>query len=119
MLKPFGKIVVTAGGTPVRATSGQDDPDKSVPTQSFIIQALPGNSGVVYVFAGGNNFSGDHRTSLDVCIAIIPAPTSPTAGPFPSASFSVPVAPSALNIADIWIDVSVSGNGALITSLAG
>ncbi len=119
MLKPFGKIVVTAGGTPVRATSGQPDPTLSVPTQSFLIQALPGNTGLIYVFAGGANFSGDHRTSLDVCIAILPAPASSTNGPFASASLSVPVAPSALNISDIWIDSSVNGGGALITALAG
>lgn len=119
MLKPFGKVTVTTGGTPVRATVNQTDPALPVPTQAFVVQVLPGNTGLVYVFAGGGNFSGDHRTTLDRCIAILPAPASATTGPFASASFAIPVIPNGMNLADIWIDVSVNGNGAIVSVTAG
>lgn len=121
MLRPFGKVTVTTGGTPVRATDNlvnQVTP-LSVPVQAFLVQALPSNAGVVYIFQGGANFSGDHRGDLDQCIAILPAPTDATTGPFPSASFGMPVIPSGLNLADIWIDVGSNGDGVLISATVG
>lgn len=119
MLQSFGKVTVAAGGTPSRATANRADPSEPVPTQSFVVQALPGNTGLVYIFSGGANFSGDHRTSLDRCIGILPAPTSATNGPFSSASFSVPNIPNGLNLADIWFDVGVSGDGVIVAATAG
>ena len=118
MVKSFGQVIVAAGGTPARATVNQGTPSTPVSLQSVRIQVRPANTGLLYVFQGGSNFSGDHRTSRDVCLAILPAPASTTSGPFEKyeAQFVVPVG---LNLADIWLDVSVNGDGAIVSGTVG
>ena len=120
MLTPFGQVVVPTPGTPVRVTVNLDDPSLTVPVQSFVLQVRPENTGLVYIFQGGANFAGvDDRATRRRCIGILPAPASAVNGPFASASFSVPVAPAALNAGDVWIDVSVAGNGVIVSGLTG
>lgn len=120
MLQPFGKVVVTSAGTPVRATLNQPVPSQSLGVQSFMVQALPGNAGIVYVFACGASFAGvDDRTTLIYCIAILPKPTSATTGPFPSASFSIPVIPAGIDLSSIWIDAATSNDGVIISGTRG
>ncbi len=118
MQRSLGKITVTSAGTPQRITAGLTVPGNAVPIQSLLLQALPANTGIVYVFAGGNNFSGDHRTDLVRCVGLIAAPSDATKGPFPSLSISIPNVPGALNLADYWLDVGVSTDGVVVTYTA-
>ena len=115
MITPFGKVTVAVPGTATRATVNQSDPTRPVPVQSFMVQALPGNTGVTYVFACGGSFSDD-RTNLTKCIGILPAPADPVDGPFPSLSVGKPMIPAGDDLTRIWIDVSVAGNGAVISA---
>lgn len=121
MLKSFGRVTVTAAGTPVRATNNVaaavGGPSARQGVQSFMIQADPANTGILYVFAGGDNFAGDHRTDGLGLVAIIPAPASATTGPFTTASFGMPNVPAGLNLNDIWIDTSVNGSRAIVSAL--
>ena len=118
MVRSFGQVIVTTAGTPVRATANLAVPGTSVPLQSLRIQVRPANTGILYVFQGGGNFSGDHRTTRDVALAILAVPASATTGPFDKyeVSFVVPVG---LNLADIWLDASVSGDGGIISGTVG
>lgn len=118
MVRSFGQVTVATGGTPSRATANQTVPGTVVPLQSVRIQVRPANTGLLYIFQGGANFSGDHRTSRDVCLAILAAPANVTTGPFEKyeAGFIVPVG---LNLADLWLDVSVNGDGGIISGTVG
>jgi len=115
--QPFGKVVVTTGGTPTRATANQVDPTARVAVQSFMVQVLPGNTGLIYVRQKGS--LADDRTNLLKTVAILPAPGSATTGPFPSVTFSKPLTSAGFNLADIYIDASVDGEGALIVGTTG
>jgi hypothetical protein len=116
----YGQVIVAAAGTPARATSNLDDPARTVPIQSFMVQVRPENTGLVYVFQGGANFAGvDDRATRRRCLAILPAPADAVEGPFHSVSISQPVIPASGSLSDIWLDVSVSGNGAIISATTG
>jgi hypothetical protein len=120
MLLPYGKVTVTTAGTPVRATSNLSVPADPVPVQSFFVQAAPANTGIVYIFQGGANFTGtDDRTTLRRCIGILPPPGDASAGPFPAASYAQPVIPAGMNLADIWFDTSVSGSAVIVSAVTG
>jgi hypothetical protein len=47
--------------------------------------------------------------------AAIPAPASGTTGAFASQTFTIVNAPGGINLADFYLDVSVSGEGVLIS----
>ena len=122
MLKSFGKVTVAVAGVPARATANLSAAQqaKSNPLQSVQFQALPANTGKVYIYAVGPNFTAtDDRTNLTRCIALLPAPSNSTTGPFPSASFSLPNVPAGIDLSDLWIDVDVNGNGVVIAGTVG
>ena len=119
MVRSFGQVTVAAGGPPARATANLAVPATNVPLQTVRIQVRPANTGLLYIFHGGGNFSGDHRTSRDVCLAILAAPASVTTGPFETYEAGVFVVPVGVNLADLWIDVSVNGDGAIISGTVG
>lgn len=117
MVQSFGKVTVTTGGTPVRATSITG---KLVGVQSIMVQALPANTGLIYVLREDKLDAvaadvGDNRTSLAKVIAIIGVPSSATAQP-PSASISIPNARNGEDLRKIWIDAGVNGEGALVVA---
>lgn len=116
-MKSFGQVVVTAGGTPVRATSNQSDPTKRVGLQSLTVQVRPANTGLLYIRMGNSPL--DDRTTRSTVLAILPAPASATSGPFASVTFSIPVAPAGLNLADIYLDASVNGDGGILSGTVG
>jgi len=105
-------VTVPSAGTPVQVTATR------IPAQAVLIQALPLNSGRVVVGfdntvranASGANPSGP-------VLAIIGAPASTTATP-PSANGGNPTAPAVLNLQQFWIDVSISGDGVIVSYLA-
>lgn len=121
MVQSFSKVTVTAGGTPVRATSlTGSKPGGRVGVQSLLIQALPTNTGLIYVLReeqinADATAVGDNRTTLSKVIGIIGAPTSATAHP-PALSVSMPNAADGEDLRKIWIDAGVSGEGALVSA---
>jgi len=115
--RAYGKITVTTGGTPVRATVNQTDPAARVGLQSIMFQAHPSNTGVMYVRLKGP--LGDDRTTLAHTIGFIAAPTSATQGPFPSQTFSAPPQGAPFNLADFYVDAGVNGNAVIVTGIAG
>lgn len=106
----YGKLSVTTAGTPVRATLGQSDPTARIGLQSIQFQALPANTGLIYIGTAALNKS----TGVGV-LAVLPAPSSATTGPFASASFSEPLAPAGLNLADLYIDSTVNGESVYVS----
>lgn len=81
-----------------------------------MVQALPANTGLIYVLAnpGDSTTPGDRRTDKVKVIGTIGAPTSATVTP-PSASFSLPNGRDAFDLKDIWIDAGVNGEGAVVS----
>ncbi len=108
MPQSLGKISIAAGGTPVRLTTNQGTPANPKPCQSLMVQALPGNSGVVYVFESPAAFADD-RTNLTRCVGIIPKPASATTGPFGSVTLGKSGGiPFGGDASKIWIDGTTS-----------
>lgn len=87
--------------------------------QSVLVQALPANTGLLYVLReelvdATAGQVGDNRTTLAKVIGIIGAPTAATATP-PAFSFIMPNARDSEDLRRIWIDAAVNGEGALVT----
>lgn len=118
-LLSLGKVTCPAAATPVRATVNRTDPTARVGVQGFMVQALPANTGKVYVFLGGAQFTGDHRTSLTGALFEVPAPSSATTGPFPTGSIGLQAEAAGINMADIFIQTDVNGDGAIICATIG
>jgi hypothetical protein len=91
--RSLGKVTVSSSGTPVQTTTTRAG------LQSITFQVSPGNTGVAYIGLAGMSVSGG--TGI---LAVLPAPTSATTGPFSSVTFSEPLAPAGLNAADFWVD---------------
>lgn len=106
-LQSLGKVTITSAGTPKRCTDNQSDKTARVPAHSFLIEAITGNGGSVYIGSSTMN-----TTTLDGVYAILPPPT---ANIFPSFTSVVTYAPAAFNMADIWLDVSNSGDSVLVS----
>ena len=106
MIASLGKIVVTASGTPVRATSNLSDPTARIGAQSIRFTVVPANTGLIYIGLSNMNIS----TGVGV-LDVLPVPASATSGPFASTDLAQVVIPAGLNPADIYIDTSHSGDG--------
>lgn len=117
--RAYGKVVVTTGGTPVRATINQSNPAARVGLQSIMFQAHPANTGVMYIRLAGTNPIADDRTNNAFGLGFVAAPTSATQGPFPSITLSAPPAGAPFNLADIYVDAGVNGNSVIVVGIAG
>lgn len=116
MVEALGKTTVTAGGTPERICKNLSAGVLASPVyaQSLLVQALPGNTGLIYIMSKQTD-PGDDRTNQARVIAILAVPASATQGPFASASFSIPNSRDSFDLRDIWIDAGVNGDGVLAT----
>jgi hypothetical protein len=102
-------ITVVTAGTPVQVATVH------TPCQAVFIQAMPNNTGrtvigsdnTVRANAAGSNPSG-------TVLAILGAPSSNTATP-PSANGGNPPAPVGLNLKNLWIDASTSGEAVIVS----
>ncbi len=101
----LGKVTTTTG--PVRVTINQADPTLRYGAHSYLVEAVSTNTGAVYI---GN--SAMNKTTLSGVYAILPPPTTNS---FSNFSATVTYAPAAFNMAEIYIDVDVSGEGALVS----
>lgn len=119
---PYGKVVVTTAGQPrnagVNVTEVTGEP---LQAQSITFQALPSNTGIVYVFVGMKGAPpSDDRTNLAYCVAILSVPVSATQGPFASYTVTQTPAPAGLNVRDYWIDASAgTTNGVIVSGILG
>lgn len=112
MIASLGYVTVTTAGTPVRATANAADPTARIGAQAILVQGLPANTGLIYVGLVGMNKS----TGVGV-LGIIGAVTSP-AGPG-SWGGAMPNAFTGFNVADLYLDATVSGDKALVTYTQG
>lgn len=104
--KSLPTVTVTNAGTPVQAVTTR------TAAHAILVECLWTNLGRIYV--GTSSLNVSTKTGI---LNVLPAPTSPTTGPFPAVSAGVPVAPNALNLADIWIDAQNSGEGVVVSYL--
>lgn len=115
MIAPMGAIVVPASGTPVHVIDELTPPPANLPANRSIhgvmFQALPQNTGIVYVGRGANMIRVLPYTAVMAFLAI------PTVNFLPTFSAALTIAPNGLALQDFWLDVDVSGDGALVTYL--
>lgn len=103
----LGKVAITAAGTPEPATKNQPTPTKRFIVHSFVVEALPSNTGKVYIGINALN-----KSTLAGVYAILPIPTTSI---IPSFSATLGHAYDAFDMSLIGIDVEVSGEGVLIS----
>ncbi len=115
MVEALGKTTVTVAGTPELICKNLSAGVLASPVyaQSLLVQALPGNLGLVYIMSKKTT-PGDDRVNQARVIAILAVPTSATTGPFASASFSMPNANNSFDLREIWID-GPTGEGVIAT----
>ncbi|HEY9016378.1 MAG TPA: hypothetical protein VIM84_15095 [Gemmatimonadales bacterium] len=105
----LGQVTVPTPGTRVRLTSQLTDPTARYGCQSILIQAISTgshtNTGRVYLF------EGPVSTVPLVTLAV------PASGSIPSASATIPTAPSGLNAADYYVDADVATDGVNVSAL--
>ena len=101
----LGKITVALAGTPVRLTSNQSDPTKSLLVHALLIQPHPANTGKVYI--GTNSVFTKNGAGQ---IAWLPIPSSSVA---PAFSETVSYAQDAVETNDIWIDSDNNGDSVI------
>lgn len=105
--------VTTNAGTIVRTTANESDPTRRYPAHSYLVQVFPTNTGLVFV--GGSDM--DVSTGVGV-YATLGAPTSATSTPSSFGAGQANVA-DAINMADVYLDVAVNGEGAIVSIMRG
>ncbi len=110
-LRAVGRITVVTAGTPVRATSLETDPTARYPAHAFLFQRDDNTeTGNVYIM---DREDGDPSTGVGV-LAILAIPTENI---LPSFSATITYAPAGLNLADLWIDSDVNGEGCQVSAM--
>jgi hypothetical protein len=107
MLRALGKLTVTTPGTPVPITSLLP-PDLTPPAvHSVLLQALPANTGNVYVGTTALN-----KTSLAGVYMVLAVPTTNS---IPSFSAVHNLLGQGVQLNDLMIDADVAGGGVIAT----
>jgi hypothetical protein len=110
----LGKIVVPTAGVPVQIPppvlpgAGPTRPALDA-AHAITIQALPGNTGKVYIGLAGLNAS-----TLVGVLTILPIPT---ANSLPAYSLSLAEAANGLGLTTLWFDVDNGGDGVLVSGI--
>lgn len=107
--RALGSFTVPVAGTPVRIVPPTDQPKTC---HAFSIQALPTNTGKVFV---GDRATMNKTTMVGV-LAIIPIPTANLLGSFTSA---LAMGANAIPIDNLWLDVDTGGEGVIMSILEG
>jgi hypothetical protein len=107
--KAFGAFTCPVAGVPRKLDLPATQQLKTC--HAFSIQALPTNTGKVFVGTAALN-----KTTLDGVLAIIPTPTVNLLGSFTSA---LATGANAIPIDDLWIDVDTGGEGVIFSILEG
>lgn len=112
-LTSLGYVTMASPPAAKRLTANETDPTRRVRAQAISVVALPTNTTPVYVGTANMNIS----SGVGV-YDIIPAPTDPTTGPYPSWSPSMPLAPVAFNAEDIYVYSETAGEGVVVAVVA-
>lgn len=110
MLITIGKFTVTPG-TPVRLTSQltNQPATEKFGCHGVLVQALFNNTGKIYV--GDRTLNKAAMTGIHATLAI------PTANTIPSFTAALTAAPNAVNLADLYVDGDVQGEGVTVSVL--
>lgn len=109
MIRAYATITVPVPGTPRRVTLGESDPAAVNGCHGILIQALPGNTGVIYI--GSAQLNKTAKTGVYAFLAI------PTANVIPSFSAALTLAPGAMQLRDFYIDADVATDGVVVSIL--
>jgi hypothetical protein len=111
----LGIVVSASTSTGARATSNLTDPTLPCPGQAIGFQALPGNTGIVYIC----DRAAPTLTGAAMGVHVeIPAPSSSAAtGSRPMWTAGNPSAPNAVDAREYYILPTVQGEGVRITLL--
>lgn len=112
MIGCSGPFPVPTPGTPVHVTApatGSGNGGNPFNIHGVMFQALPTNTGNVYIGIAGMN-----KTTLANVAAVLPIPT---ANFLPAFSTSLTIAPNALVLTEFWIDADNATDGVLVTWL--
>ena len=107
----MGKLTVATPGTPVRLTVNQPDPTAVLGINSFVVQALPANTGSIYL-----GLIGMSRATLANVVGII---TAPTGGGLPQYGAVLTYSPGGIDLRTLYIDADVAGEGVLCSAVVG
>ncbi len=110
-----GKVVVGTAGTPVQigplptVVAGPLGAQGLSTVHAFVIQALSGNTGKIYIGLAGLN-----KSTLVGVLVVLPVPT---ANLIPTFSASLTAAANALSLTDLWFDADNGGEGVTISGV--
>lgn len=104
--KSLGLVTVVTAGTPVQAHS------TDVWCESYMVEPFVGNTGRIYVGLSSTDFRAGTTDMIGYC----PVPTANVVSVFSSGRGSNGAA--SFNLKNIWLDASVSGEGAVISYTA-
>ncbi len=110
MLQPVGKVTVSAAGTPVAVRTilpATWPSDKPFLCHAFQVQALPTNTGKIWV-----GTIGLVKATFINVLNILPIPTTNT---LPSYSAALTLAPNGLDLCQLYIDADTNGEGCIIS----
>lgn len=105
----LGKITAIAG-TPARITGNQSDPTARYQCHAIMVEALPTNSGNIYIMDRANG----NKTTMVGVLAILAVPT---ANIIPTYTVGFSGAPNPMNAASYYIDVDNTGEGGIVSVL--
>lgn len=103
----FGKILIPTPGQPVQVQAPVIMNPPSC--HAVIIEALPSNSGKIYI-----GLVGLDKVSLAQVLVILPIPT---VNLLPTFSIALTVAGNAINVGSLYLDAEVAGEGVLLSAL--
>ncbi len=111
MLRPIGKVTVPVPTTIVQVISvlGVRDAQREDSVHGVMIQALPGNTGKVFI--------GTSALVAATHVGVIAILGVPTTNILPSFSAALTIAPNAIALKDLWIDADASDDGVIVTVL--
>jgi hypothetical protein len=114
MIASGGFVTVPAPGTPVNAAVNVPQ-YLTVPVKchGFMFQALPGNTGLVYI--GGQGM--DKVTGAEVYAVIAIPPTAPDTTQLPSFSAALTISPNGLCLSMVFVDADQVDDGVLVSYL--
>lgn len=111
MIAPAGRIIVTTPGTPVSAVVNLPTKPPHAPytAHGVMFQALPANTGKVYIGALGMDI-----VAFDKLFAVLGIPTTTV---IPSFSAALTISPNGMVLNQFYVDADVAGEGVILTYL--
>lgn len=107
---PPAAVRVTSPGTPVSIQAAMPASDKTQPIHGIMLQALPTNTGNIYV----GNVSGMDKSTYAYVRGVL---AIPTINFIPTFSAALTIAPNGLSMMEFWIDVDVADDGVIVSFL--